>query len=340
MDLPTVAFDESGNTGPDLLNEVQPVFSLASVCMDEDTARSLLSTVGADAAEAKFSELSQDESGQNKLLELLRSDALTPDTARVSVFHKPYTTVAKMVDILMEPGFYKRGWAEEFARDGSTLKWPTTLYELGPTQLGEHLWNALLAAFVAAVRKPSSERTAEVERLIGEARQHAPDARLQFPLQVFAEEVTEALGGKADVDPLDPAVPGLVEQMDYWGQAIGPFDVRHDQAESLERYREYFERLCDPAMEPFEIEGPDRTARFPLQAQTIDFVDSKAGPQVQVADLLAGACSFQQGAFERTSRDAQFAEAVAKTGIRRVFSQFVAPPEFLRRSMAGVPDSE
>lgn len=335
METPIVAFDESGNTGPDLLNARQPIFSLASVRMDEELARELLAPVVRGGGEAKFAELRQEPDGQEKLIEFLRSDVLTPETARVSVFHKPYTTVAKMVDLLMEPGFYKRGMGGEFRTDGHAFKWPVALYELAPEQLGD-VWEGLTTAFVRAVRKPSPAHTGEVERLVAEALARHPDARIEFPLRVFEEQAPHELGQQPDVDPLDPALPALIEHMGFWGEVIGPFHIRHDEADALERYREHIERLCDPAMEPFEFRANDRIVKYPLQACSIEFVKSDDVPQVQVADLLAGACSFQQGSFERPSADAQFAHAVAETGVRRLFAEFVAPPEFVSRSMRGV----
>lgn len=330
-----VALDESGNTGPDLLNRRQPIFALASVRLDDALAREVLAPVSTDAAEAKFSVLRQDPEGRERILAVLRSDLITPETARVSVFHKPYTTVAKMVDLLMEPGFYKRDMGDEFRTDGHALKWPIALYELAPKQLGD-VWEALLTAFIAAVRKPSPTHTAEVQRLIAEALERHPDPRVEFPLQVFAEQAPEELGNRSEVDPLDPAIPALIDHMAFWGDFIGPFDLRHDQADSLERYRDHIGRLCDPNTEPFEFRANDRIVRYPLRARSIEFVKSDDVPQVQVADLLAGACAFQQGAFTRPTADAAFAQAVAETGIRRIFAEFVAPPEFVSRSMRGV----
>jgi hypothetical protein len=41
----TVAFDEAGNTGQDLLHPDQPVFVMSSVCFDPDTAAGLVGTL-------------------------------------------------------------------------------------------------------------------------------------------------------------------------------------------------------------------------------------------------------------------------------------------------------
>lgn len=342
--LTFVYFDESGNTGPDLLHVAQPIFALASVNLSDSEAREMVEPLIDDTGELKFSTIRRDPTRRKQLLTVLNSESLRPSTARVSVFHKPYMTVAKLVDLLMEPGFYRRGLAEQWRTDGSTLRWPATLYEIAPEQLGE-IWDRLLEAFIRAVRKGSADNASEVADLIDRALATEPDARIEFPLTVMRDEVTEALsiyydsGGrprKDPVDPLDPAVTGLIEHLDHWGQAVGPFIARHDAASALERSLPYIEALCDPTIEPYEVTGSDGVAKFPLQARRIEFVDSQAFPQIQLADLLAGACTFQQGAAEPSGRDPALAQALAETNVRGLFAQFIAPPEFVRASMSGL----
>jgi hypothetical protein len=53
-----VAFDESGNTGDNLLDEIQPIYSLTSVAIPEDEAERVVADVGAQAdRELKYSDL-------------------------------------------------------------------------------------------------------------------------------------------------------------------------------------------------------------------------------------------------------------------------------------------
>ena len=334
--------DESGNTGAALLDEVQPIFALASVSVSEELALSLIDPLRDGTGEVKFSDVRIDPERRAALLNMLASPALTPEVARVSVYHKPYMTIAKLCDLLMEPGFYRRGLGDQWRTDGSTLKWPNTLYELAPAQLGT-TWNSLATAFVAALRSPSPQKTEEVRRLIDEGLQKQPDTRVEFPLLVMREEVERELGQlydergrpiRAAVDPLDPGVPALVEHLWAWGEILGSFHAWHDASSSMEKAAPHIRALCDPTMKPVEVTGYEEgPMTYPLKALSIDFLDSDVSPQVQVADVLAGACAYQQGAFQRTTTDFDFARAVAESGIRRLFVRFVAPPEFVRRSM-------
>jgi len=67
---PIVAFDETGNTGDNLLDPDQPVFVLASVQLpDEDTVRVL----GDPAGEIKFAKLKRSRVGERRILSILNS---------------------------------------------------------------------------------------------------------------------------------------------------------------------------------------------------------------------------------------------------------------------------
>ena len=68
MVKPTVAFDESGNSGANLLDSEQPVFVLASVHISDDEAANLIDT---KSDEVKFSKLRRSATGKRKILKIL-----------------------------------------------------------------------------------------------------------------------------------------------------------------------------------------------------------------------------------------------------------------------------
>jgi hypothetical protein len=45
---------------------------------------------------------------------LLSSDRLSRSNVRIPIYHRPYLTIAKRLDTLMEPGFFCRGLDEEW----------------------------------------------------------------------------------------------------------------------------------------------------------------------------------------------------------------------------------
>lgn len=73
-----VAFDESGNTGGNLLDGEQPVFALASVQLSNDEAAALVASLGTKQGELKFSSLRSSGPGRRKILTLLKAEVLSP----------------------------------------------------------------------------------------------------------------------------------------------------------------------------------------------------------------------------------------------------------------------
>jgi hypothetical protein len=87
----TLFLDESGYTGPDLINRDQPFFTLASTNITEADARSLLtSCFGARAQELKFAKLAKSERGRSAIVEFVR--AIDPNRGNCAFFsyHKQF----------------------------------------------------------------------------------------------------------------------------------------------------------------------------------------------------------------------------------------------------------
>ena len=66
-----VAFDESGNSGANLLDPEQPVFALASLRVSDDLAAEILCDT---AKELKFNRLRRSADGRQKVLRILNSE--------------------------------------------------------------------------------------------------------------------------------------------------------------------------------------------------------------------------------------------------------------------------
>jgi hypothetical protein len=334
-----VSFDESGNTGDDLLNEDQPVFALASVALSESVCEEVLAPVrgASQAAELKFSRLRRRRRSLDAVLEMLKSPRLTPSTVRLAVVDKPYMAVGKMCDILMEPAWTARGW--NWYEDDNPFKWPSTLHELAPRVLGRQRWIDLQHGFVEAVRDPSELHamafTHQLLQTLAYMEEHdIEDARVKLPLEAMFEQAPTELASYVD-DALDPALPCLVEQLAWWSEQIGSFAVVHDHTNTIDRNVDRVMALCDPDMEPLTQVLGDRTVAFPLKAKEITLAPSHESAAIQLADILAGACAFQQAAAGTGGAAGDIANAIAATGVRRLYGQFVASRPFLMRTMSG-----
>jgi hypothetical protein len=124
---------------------------------------------------------------------------------------------------------------------------------------------------------------------------------------------------------LDPAVPALVQLAAEWTAALGtPFDLVHDHSKPIDYERERLALLMSMDEVPRLFDHMGTALAFPLQAPAIRFADSRDVPQLQVADLLAGAAATLFRARARREKIA-FAEAIIRTRLPELITNAVWP---------------
>lgn len=134
--MTTIYCDEAGNTGANILNPEQPFFVLASNDLSDEEANSLLEHVRlAQGAEPKFSTLRRRPEGIARVIRLLADPRLNADRVRISVFHKRYMVVSKMVDLVAESLIHHIGG--DLYERGANIAMSNLLYYCMPVFCGE-----------------------------------------------------------------------------------------------------------------------------------------------------------------------------------------------------------
>src|ERR1035437_9135441 len=150
--LPRVFFDESGNTGQNLLDSDSPVFSLATCRFSPEKIRECAYIFdGHTAIELKFTTLKRRPVGQERVLRFLQSVAVHRENVAVYAIHKSFMIVTKYCDIVLEP--YARSSGVDFYTRGRNIATANLLAITMPAILGEITWNGFLHAFVRVVRE-------------------------------------------------------------------------------------------------------------------------------------------------------------------------------------------
>ena len=152
-DRPAVVMDEAGNSGENLLDESQPVYSLSAIRVDEEVAAAAVAAAlsRTQMPELKFNRLQRSNPGRKNILTLLGDVHLDPSVAAVVVAHKPWMLAAKLVDELVEPKMLRRGEQMACYASGNAKADASTLYRGAPRALGT-LYMDLAAKFVSLVR--------------------------------------------------------------------------------------------------------------------------------------------------------------------------------------------
>lgn len=286
-----VFLDEAGYTGPDLINAEQPMYILASTIIDEKEARGLLDSCFENPqAEVKYSKRSKSRRGREQILKFLR--ALKVDLRKVAFFsfHKEYLLLTNLIDFWLEPMMSEDG-VNLYERGGNIALANVSYLTLG-TCLGLGGRRELLRRFQVMTRDRTSfayhNFWNSLRKVIDE---HELVANVLGGL-LFAEyRLGEEHLLQLPTNMLDPCDIGLLQTVQHWREQLpnNDFVLFHDESTMLEKQRIFWEAILDPKNPAAEVGQDRRTIKFPLPVQGFRLEDSRDFPQLQVADLVAGA---------------------------------------------------
>lgn len=331
-----VAFDESGNTGADLTNRDQPVFALASTSLELAEATALLAPLkGAQASEVKFARIKRSASGRQRLIKVLASPALNAENVILTLVHKRFMAVAKMVDLLIEPQLHRAGL--DAYKNGFNLSYANLLFLCLPVFLDEDTFDDLLRRFVALFR----ERTLDAKRKFYELVQEV----VERGAGRFADVVTPILASEALFDEilehndklsLDPAIPGFFQHCALWGNRFGRrFQLVHDESKPIFQDKEALESLMSPMEEGRWIGYDRRTFIFPLKSEGIVFGRSQEDSRLQLADLVASAGAHWAAAPPTPGDRSALSSELIASGIERFVADGVWPSDAITPEQLG-----
>jgi hypothetical protein len=334
--MKTVAFDESGHSGENLLDQKQPIYALAGVCLEEEEASDLVIELLKDrqATELKFASLRKRSSGQRVVLKALRSPLLAPANRRLSVSEKRWFLAGKVVDLLIEPVIVSNFVFYESGMHRLMADW---LFFQAAEEIGTERWQTFLEVFVDAARSEGetehaalielAERLQEIQSFEGTTTAHILSAA---PASV--DYLAEQLSGSGAKDQLEPALTSLIGHIQDWSERLGePFRVVHDDSKVIETWISEILRWSDPSIEPVAIESDVATFRLPLLATSIELATSETTPTIQLADIVAGAGAWWLKGLVGNNGDDPFAAEIKATGLRADWS--VGPLDFQEQAV-------
>jgi hypothetical protein len=285
-----VYLDEAGYTGPDLLNPDQPVYTLASVALSPEVAQDLKARCFASvkARELHHSALIRRPRGRQQIVDFIHALAEYPDSATVTVAHKPYVLLGLLVDYWPEPAMRLDGI--NLYERGANIGLVNVTYIVLGAVLGEEGRREFLRRFQVMVR----DRTAfACESFWGTVRDLCRE-HPNFDDTFGIYEAANLRLGRDHLwglphDLLDLGEYGLLQTVSHWrGKTVEPLRLVHDNNTSLARHRELWDVWLSPDA-PAAVMGQDRrVTRFPLNG-TIELADSVTHVPLQLADLVAGA---------------------------------------------------
>lgn len=339
MTLPIIAFDEAGNTGQNLLDPAQPVFTLASVLLSPEEARAVLAPSNARGDEAHFARLRRSAPGRQALVAILNHHLICDALVKVSIIHKPFMVVTKIVDMLIETLAHRYG--HNLYERGGNIATANLLYMVLPVFCGQEPTKAMYNAFIAMIRDVSRESAsayyASVDLLIEVCVNDSFRETLKM-LRATETVLDEGLGTN-DTTAIDPAIPAFVLLASEWtGELRREFVILHDASKPIAKDRDLLMLLMS-IEEPLAEVGYDRRkGMFPIRAQDILFGNSVAHPELQVADIVASSMAYIHNKRATGGLD-EFAKALAHTRLSELTVDPVWPTDKITPAELGTEET-
>ena len=289
--LPRIYFDEAGNTGDNLLDSSQPVYCLLSMSLTDHEATSLLGLIDTKANERHFKNLKKRKKGQLQILQIINDPILSPQSVKFVVAHKEYSVVAHIIDRLVEPVLYDRG--HDGYRSGLFHFFANVLFAFGKSEWGKDFFSRFCSTFQRMVREKSNDSIDEFYKLVYmKLSESGSDKELLMLIMESLRQIDSILEGIQKYN-LDLSLTSFSILADVWGRQLeNKIDVIHDDSKQMIHFRDYISYLSSSVIPVREVGFGERTMRFPFSINTVELVNSKNSPQVQLADILVSSIGY------------------------------------------------
>lgn len=292
--IPTIYFDESGNTGSNLIDLDQPVFTLASCIFSKEKSEELLKLIDSNSIyEVHFKNLRRRKSGQDAIIRLMSSKLLDVKCVRINIFLKEFMITTKIVDILIEHMTHLMG--EDLYINGRNIALSNMLYYCLPAFCDEELVQTMYESFVTMIRSQDQNNIDKFYNDVQKVKESSSDERFKENLDLILATKSCIDGALKYVDKhsLDPSIPAFFSHCAQWGKSYPKgFHIIHDDSHSIEKERLLFAHFMDWTQDDVELGYDRRKYNLPLKGKSLKFASSEDHLQIQVCDIIASSISY------------------------------------------------
>lgn len=325
----TIFFDESGFTGTDLTNRAQPFFTIASSTVPDEQAAQILadSFPGYGGAEFKFTNVWKRDRHRANLARFAERLPEFADQLFVWAMDKRFNLLVKMLDYLVEPMMYARGF--DFYKAGYCQRYVNTVHGDILALGSEELYSDTVELWDRFARSPTDNSLAELRTFFDtQARQRTgPLSNLYLTLRQGVDEFIERNQIVEEFEESNEMqVTSMLSSVIWWRQRDrDDFAVVHDQSSSFFKNASMWAALVRNDAPPTVHQlGNGSQVEFPLRVLSTTSVTSHESAAVQLCDILAGLFAKMMRALQGTERDA-FLMYLVRRGVGEITFSGVNP---------------
>jgi hypothetical protein len=288
-----IFFDESGNSGQNLLDPNQPVFVIASHNFSEEETKKILSPIESTGEEIHFSRLKKYRKQQRQVIESLCDPFITSSRVKIVYYHKRFALVTHIVDQLIEKSFHQRGL--DLYKKGLNISYSNTIYYLGKHQWDKELYERFLVNFQKMIRDTSKESTESFYRcahLLSDSLDGYQKEILEPVLE--SELYIDSILGSIRKYSIDLTLPSITLLANWWyKETAESLEIIHDDSKQVEFWKNFIFYLSKMlGNEKVEVGYDYRKMTYPLSIDSVTMECSKSVIQIQLSDLIASSFAY------------------------------------------------
>lgn len=297
MATQNVYFDESGNTGNDLLNEEQSVFTYAAIAINEDLAKKIVDTIkdnyNIQLKELKYSKLKKHLKGKAAILDILKK---IKDCSAVVCFNKRYALCAKFFEYIFEPCFSE--YSSLFYMAGFHHYIANTLYNI---YFQDDTHSDLLKEFWCLMKSPDKMIQAEQYFNKYKLLPKKIDMRsFEKLLRVFITknkstiwEELESVSGTEDIEKytLDLTISSLILLCSEMSNRYKKINAIYDESKIINEHADILNKFTGKTLTFKNLNSlaSRKLETINISKDSLVAQESKFSYSIQLADILAGA---------------------------------------------------
>lgn len=340
--IKTIYFDESGNTGPNLLDPQQKFFSVGSTDLNESEAHAILARhfpnhIGTDI---KFKKLFRDPSNHADLIRFAETVGQQPLRFFCLLMDKKFALLCRLFDWLVEPVFRKQGrdwYKNDYAASFMNI---CHLAFILPED-NEKLLTEITGLYADFIRAPSINLLEKMRRRYRELAATGPTNVAKF--MGFVAEGADRFEEFYKLDDLkdhiDIHVAALVASVAWWrSRHSADFRIVHDASTYFFKRQDLWKLITSMAAKDIVVViGDNKSIKFPLRVTSTSEGLSEKLASLQICDLIGGYVARSKS--DKLSTDQQrVIEMMFEAGFKQIGFDSVEPGNVYAEDMPPLAD--
>ncbi len=332
----TLYFDESGNTGPNLLDPQQKFFSVGSTDLTEGESSALLQRYFPKhfGGDIKFKKLFRDASNYDGLIGFAENVGRQPERFFCFFMDKKFALLCRLIDWLVEPLFHDRSY--DWYKDDYGRSW-ANIFHLAFKTLddNEALLTEVTGLYSDLVREPSYSLLEKMKRRYREIATTGPHNIREFMYYVAmgADEFETRYAFDGMKNHTDIHVSSLVSSVGWWrSQYVEDFDIVHDESTYFFKRQGLWDMITSMAASNAVVNVGQKSIRFPLRVRSTMEGSSQKLASLQISDLIGGFVA-RSKADNLTSEQHIVINTMIERGLGRIGLDCVVPGDFYAQGM-------